>query len=440
MAGGVLYTLSPSLVVVALALAAMGYWAQSDQGPDERRWFLAVFVASLLVRAVLLVWFLYEGEGRDGLPVMVGDEWLIKWRALLLLQRVLGSTLAPPDFFNMYEYYGHTSLIDVFGYWQLWFGPAPYGVHLLNLAFWYLGAVMLYRATRQCFGKLPALVGFTLLLFTPTLLVWSMSALKEPIYFLLTAVAIVGASRVWYAPSVSGRVVGLVLAAAAMVAIAPVRSIALFVTAAGVGIGTAGWFATRRTWLALASVVVLLLGGAWAVQRPDVQARIMKEYRAAATAHLGNVRTDGYAYHLLDDRFYLETTADPTTTITPMEAVRFTGRALLSFFAEPLPWRAATLSSIAFIPQQMSWYVLALLAIPGLVAGWRRAPAFTWLLFGNIIVGLLTVALFNGNVGTFVRFRDSVVTIICWLSALGGCAVAEWLARHFSREVFDGTA
>lgn len=438
---GFAYTVSPSTGVVAVCLTLLFYWAQRGHTNGERRWLFGLLGTGLLVRCGILVWFFYYGDSRDALPVLVGDEWLIKWRGLLAVQRALGRGLAPSDVYNMFEAYGRTSLMDIFAYWQLWLGRAPYGVHLLNLTFWYLGAVALYRASRRSFGTLPALGGLAILLYMPTLIIWSVSALKEPIYFCLTALAIAGSARLWTASSLVGRTLGVAVALVATVSIGPVRSIALFVTAGGLAIAVFGWLATRRTWLALATAALMLLAGHRVLQRPDVQGQIMKAYRMASTAHLGNVRTDGYAYHLLDDRFYAyQGYDDPTLTITPDEAARFTVRAFVSFFVEPVPWRAASVASVAFLPQQMSWYLLALLAAPGVLAGWRRDSAFTWLLVGNIIVGAATVALFNGNVGTFVRFRDSVVTIICWLSALGGCAVVEWAARHFSREVLDGPA
>jgi hypothetical protein len=432
---GVAYTLSPTTVVFLLAMLVLFGWAQRDTSPRERRWVLGVLTVSLTLRLAALGGFFLFGHANQSLPVLIGDEWLIKWRSMLLLNMALGRSLAPTDYFNVLEMYGRTGLMNVLAYWQLWFGPAPYGAHLVNVTMWFAGAIVLYRTARRGFGPLAAIGGLVALLFMPTLFVWSISALKEPAYFFLTAIVIAGATAVFRARRFFGRIVGLMVVAIAMAAIEPIRSIALFVTAGGVVAGAGGWFVTRRAWLCAAAVVVVAAAGVRAQRDPAVEAQVMRAFRTAASRHRGNVSTVGYSYKLLDPRFYLtDYYQDPIASLLPDEAGRFAARALLSFVAVPLPWNAQSKGAIALIPQQVAWYVLAALAFVGIAAGWRRDAIFTWMLLGNIVVGGVVVSLFNGNVGTFVRFRDSVVAIIVWLSALGGCAVVEWAARRFSGE------
>jgi hypothetical protein len=48
------------------------------------------------------------------------------------------------------------------------------------------------------------------------------------------------------------------------------------------------------------------------------------------------------------------------------------------------------------------------------------------------LLGAAAVALYNGNVGTMVRMRDSVVPVVVWLSAVGGCAVLDSARRGSS--------
>lgn len=437
---GIAYTLSPTTVLFLLVMAALCLWAQRGTSGTERRWVLGILITSVLIRLAVLAGFFMFGGSRDALPVLIGDEWLIKWRSLLLMNMAVGRWLAAPDYVHVVEDYGNTGLMNVFAYWQLWFGPAPYGAHLINVAMWYAAAITLFRLTRQSFGRLPALGGLVLLLCIPTLFVWSISALKEPIYFFLTTMAIAGGYLVVRGPGIVRRIAGAALVVFGCVAIWPIRSIALAVVAGGVTVGLGVWICTRRGWLAVATVAVLGLAVVRAQQIPTVEAWVMKQYRMAGTTHLGNVQTVGYSYRLMDQRFYMNWTVDPIQTLQPDEAGRYTIRALASFFTEPLPWHAESGSAVVFIAQQVVWYVLALLMGVGIVAGWRRDAALTSMLLGNILVGGVVVALFNGNVGTFVRFRDSVVTIIVWLSALGGCVAVEWAARRFFGENLDASS
>ena len=430
---GLFYSLSPSTFIALLVIGVLFYWAQQGATPRERRWVLGVLWLSLAARLAALARFFLFGGAREALPVLVGDEWLIKWRGLLQLHVAEGRAITPTDYFNLYETYGRTGLMNVFAAWQAWVGPAPYGVHMLNVVFWYAGSVMLYRTARRSFGAVPALAGLGVVLFFPTPFVWSISALKEPIYFVLTAATIVGGTAAVSSPRVWQRLLGLACTLLAVLAIDPIRSIALFVAAGGACLGFAGWLATRRAWIGLVAMLVVGLVGMRALNMPAVQDQLMRNVKTAATAHIGNVITVGYSYRLLDARFYHDWQKNWIATMQPEEAIRFVGRAAVSFVTQPLPWRAESTANVALIAQQVLWYVLAALVPVGIVAGFRRHAGFTWMLIGNIAVGAVVVSVFNGNVGTLVRMRDSVVTIIVWLSALGGVTAVESMARRFLR-------
>ncbi len=437
---GVAYATSPSLVICGVALGGIVTWAQRGTSPRERRWVIGLLVASLALRALVLAGFFLFGGSRESLPVLVGDEWLIKWRSLLLVNLALGRPLAPPDYFNVLEAYGRTSLMNVFGVWQYVVGPAPYGVHLLNVVFWFAAAVLMFRTARRAFGPIPAWLGLVMLLCMPTLFVWSVSALKEPLFFLMTALALAGAYGVLTGPGVGRRLLGACALAAGCWGIDPIRSSALFVTAGGVAVGVIGWLMTRRAWpWALAAVLALTVGGR-VLSHPRVATPLTQAIATAANYQRGSVRTVGYSYLLLDQHYYMDYGADGIRTMPWDEAGRYVVRAIGSFVIQPIPWEAKSRAMVVFIGQQMLWYLLFAFAGIGAVAGWRRDATLTWIIIGYFIVAGAVVALFSGNIGTFVRFRDSVVTIIVWLSALGAAVSLEWAARRFSGDSRDASA
>jgi hypothetical protein len=126
---------------------------------------------------------------------------------------------------------------------------------------------------------------------------------------------------------------------------------------------------------------------------------------------------------VLDQRFYSEPAAnDPISTMAPVEGLRFAVRALASFVAVPFPWQIQSMSEMAFLPQQVVWYVLVVLAVVGAVAGLRRDALVTCMLLGMSMAGAVAIALNSGNIGTMVRHRDTVVPFVVWLSALGAVA------------------
>jgi hypothetical protein len=67
----------------------------------------------------------------------------------------------------------------------------------------------------------------------------------------------------------------------------------------------------------------------------------------------------------------------------------------------------------------MIWYLLVLSAGVGIATGIRRDALVTCLLAALTLLTSEAIALTNGNIGTMVRFRDWVVPLLVWLSALG---------------------
>jgi len=90
------------------------------------------------------------------------------------------------DLIYSFDAVGETSYLYIVAFIQVLVGPSPYGVHLVAVIFYLTAAVMLYRLVRATLGRMPALMGLGLLLYLPSLFAWSISALKEPFFFLLT--------------------------------------------------------------------------------------------------------------------------------------------------------------------------------------------------------------------------------------------------------------
>jgi hypothetical protein len=158
----------------------------------------------------------------------------------------------------------------------------------------------------------------------------------------------------------------------------------------------------------------------------------MSQLKTSAMSHMGNVRTEGHGYKLLDQRFYFFDNA-MLNTMTPVEGLRYALRALASVIIVPLPWQIQSASEMAFLPQQVIWYLLVPLAFIGLIAGLRRDALVTCMLAGLVATGGVVVAISSGNVGTMVRHRDTVVPFVVWLSAVGAVAtISRWMSRESS--------
>ena len=430
---GFVYAASPLTVWCAAWMALVCAWAGRGLGARERRLVLGVLAVGVGIRVLAVVGlFVFSDHNTIGSFFWDGDGVFLKKRAIGILNLWTGRELASVPFSKVfYLTYGWTSYVFVLAYLQYLMGLAPYGIHLINVAFFATAAVILYRLVRRGFGAGPAVIGLALMCCLPTLIAWSVAALKESFYLLLCAAATAAALTIVRTETPSKRWLAVALFIVAVGINATVRAGAVLIVLGAIG------FAVTVTALLRAPVILiptvaaipLVLFLAW--RTPPVQARIVAQLKNAAEQHIGNVRTEGHGYRLLDDRLYA--LDRPIPTMTAEECLRFALRALIGFVVVPLPWQAQSKSETVFLLQQAIWYVMALAACIGAVAGLKHDPLLTTTLLGFAVVGGGVIALNSGNIGTMVRFRDTVVPFVAWLSGLGAWTIVRSVADRASR-------
>jgi hypothetical protein len=426
---GLAYAVSPLTVWFLVWAIVLFRWAGRGLAAGERRAVNTILAAAIIVR-VLAVAVLFLGSDHTQIVSFFwdGDGVFIKRRALTILNLWNGVPVHQHDLTQAYDPYGWSTYLYVLAYLQYLVGPAPYAVHLFNVALFVTAATLLYRFSRAAYGSAAALLGLTVVLFMPTLISWSVAALKESMYVLLCAIVIVSSVAVIRNRTFARRAIAAVVLIAAFAATNGLRAGASVITLGGVAVGLVGALAVRRPRLAPVIATGIAVGGFAIWMNTGVQDQILDQLRTAATVHAGNVNTTGHQYQLLDQRLYFDASIP---TMTGAEAWRFVLRALVSFIAVPLPWQLQSRSELVFLPQQVLWYLLVICAVPGLVHGVRRDPLVTCVLVGVTVVAGTVIALNNGNIGTLVRFRDTVIPFLVWVSAFGATeTVAAFLTRR----------
>jgi hypothetical protein len=433
---GVVYALSPLTVWFAVAVVLLVRWALTDLTGSERRWVVALLLTAITLRvAALAALFASTDHSQVPFGIFFGDEEYYLRRSIWMRNLALGLPLHTADMIYMFEETGLTSHLNVLAIVQMLVGVSPYGVHLLGIAFYLTGCVLLYRTVRAGLGQVPAFIGLLLLLYLPSLFAWSVSALKEPLFVLVSAASIALAVLAVRGPGMARRCAGVAGVVAAAYALESIRAGALAMTAASVIGGLAmALLALNPRWLVVTIAVVPIAAGL-ALSRPAVQGKVYAGLVAAAGQHWGHVATPGYVYKLMDDRFYPEK-SDISDMRFP-EMTRYVVRALGRYVTAPEPWSAPSRAALSFVPEQVVWYVLAAFVPIGLLFAFHRDPLIAGLLCGNALVAVVTVALVSGNVGTLVRHRGLAMPYLVWISAVGICECA---ARLGVRGANRGTA
>jgi hypothetical protein len=423
---GVAYTLSPMTILCLVALAWVIRWGSRDLSPSERRWFCTLVIVAVAARLMLVAGIFLLADPAKPYATFFGDEELFKNRSVWIRNLALGIRVSPADIIYAVEETGRSSYLYVLALLQALLGSAPYGVHVLNATLFVASAIALYRLVRPVFGGLVAIAGLALLLYLPTLFLWSASALKEPLYILVAVVELVcvlhvARGRLWWHQALAA--VGVVLTA---LALESVRKGGALVALVGAASGLAVSFALTRPRVLVAGLITVPIVGALVLSNPAVQRRLLLEARQAAVYHAGHLQTAGYSYELLDPRYY-ENRILLVRTLPPRAAANFAVRSLVSYVTEPLPWKGDSWFLRAYIPEQIVWWVLVALLPFGILAGLRIDPVLTTVLCTHGAMIMFVVALTSGNAGTLVRHRGLVLPYVVWLSALGAVALTRWM-------------
>ena len=425
---GIAYTLSPLTVLFFAALPLLWRYAKRGLSADERRHLLLVLSVAVVLRLIVLAILFLTADPSVPYANLFGDEEFFKRRSLWLTNLGLGLSVHGADIIYAFDETGRSSYLYVLAYLQAIVGAAPYGIHLFNALLYLAAVVILYRLVRRPYGELPALGGAVLLLYLPSLFTWSISALKEPLYIFMCAAELLCAVQIARAPRWWQKVLAVigVLVIGQVLQTLRFGGIALALLGTVVGL-TAALLLPRPRWLLAAAVVAAMVVPP-VLARPAVQQRIMSGIATAAFQHWGHVATPGYTYKLLEPRYYAERLS--VREMTPPEAARYVVRAFVAYVTVPLPWTIESRSMLAFLPEQIVWYLVVLLTPVGVVAGFRLDAVVTSLIAAHAFGAVAMVALTSGNIGTLVRHRGLAMPYLAFLAALGAYVV---LARLVER-------
>jgi hypothetical protein len=404
----------------------------------ERRWLLALLSFALGLRVLVLAIFFLFTYWSSSPPVMLPDEGYIARRATWLSRIALQQPLASAEYIDAFNPYAESAVLYLHAYLELLLGPSPYGIRLLSVALYLAAAVVLYRTVRPVFGAASSLAGLAILLFMPTAFVWSISALKEAPYYFLGAVGLAAAMTAVRTRTTFARIVAVVTCVASILIVPMVRSGGLAIVGGGIVLSLASAALIHRPRLLVAAIVgCYVLGAAVAQGGSWAQAQTMAFFRNTAVIHIGHVKTPGRAYKLLDPEFYTRQnrrtfeSIEATNSMDGSDIARYVIRAAGSFVLVPLPWQLSSGPGLAYLPQQVVWYVIIAFALVGIGAGVRRDALLTLLLLATAAIAAAGISLTSGNIGTFVRHRDMTLMQLAWLSGVGAIAtlryvVAKW--------------
>jgi hypothetical protein len=433
----IVYPLSPLTVCFAAAIAVVVAIATRGLEHRERNQVLRLVAVAIVLRlAAITALFLATDHAQVPFGSLFGDEDYFIRRSLWIGNVARGVAIHPIDLEYAFEPNGRSSFLYGIAAIQALTGPAPYGLRLVGVLCYVTAALLLYRIVRPGFGRVAAYAGLSVMLFLPSLFVWSIGVLKEPPFVLGSALMLGLAIAVVRDKSVVRRAValaGIVVLAAGQESL---RAHGGVFSMLAIGGGLAIAFVIARPKVMLASLIAAPIVTAIVLSRPEVQLRAYAGLTSAARQHWGAVVVSrGFGYRLLDARFYRD--LNEASSMDAGEAARYLARAAVAFVTIPRPWDAQSRSMIAYIPEQIVWYTLVLLVPVGVIYGFRRDGLLTGLLLAHAVFISAGSAITDGNVGTLVRHRGLALPYLAWLGTLGLCVIL--IGQHgWKRGIRDG--
>lgn len=275
----------------------------------------------------------------------------------------------------------------------------------------------IYSLIKNIYSPLSGKIAISLYLFWPTLFAWSITDLKES-HIIFSIVLML-----WCINKLIARITFRSY---------PVFLLMLLIIAA------AGYAISLRIhlYLPLISAFFIIISIYYAFQCQAIKARKKLLFLAFTIAsfillnfreeiyhfakagygrliahHMGVLSSGGWNYNLLGyskDYYSIHF------------FIYYLSGAWFHFMLEPLPWHYFSLSMLASFPQMVVWYgliVMSMLGIMRLIKAGKSKEIFPPLVF--LILYVTIVGMTSGNIGTVIRFRDTITPFIIMFASCG---------------------
>ncbi len=421
---------APGLAVMLGLCVGLGGAVNRYAPPEDRRFLISLYASAIgvrfLVGASLHLWAMYHGTGylmygQESFDVF-GDSAYVSLRgwimALVWKGQIDRGTIDQGIFNN-----AAATLVYPYAWFHYLFGFSQFAVKLINSVFGVLTACVSYAIVKALCGRVSGKIAAVLVAFFPSTLLWSVTNLKE----IPTALGLLWAC--WAAILLLQRGVrlsSLIQLGLALGLLWVVRPLVAVVTGLCLCGGLLwGWLWGRWGRVVTVGAVLCVIGLAVGLpHRAGVPARQFWEGKAAGqfmaliSSQVGQTTSAGSAYRIYETHMYENSDAS-TWQITPRTTLHALAKGLVYFLLTPVPWRVASLSQGATIPEMLLWYALLAFGVWGAAVLVRAHPETspTLLLVAAALTALM--ALSAGNIGTAFRHRGIVIPLYLILSAAG---------------------
>ena len=430
---GIISILSPLSLFMIVIFVITGFLIYYLTDNEARGFLLKIFTFGIAIRVILLmlIHFLLANQGKffyyfhdlyEPITAISGDDGYYVLRSWKIAQVAAGMPIGKDMFSKIFAFYGHSSYLYWLAFLFYLFGFSPISVALLNCFFSVLTGICIFLISRNIFGIRIAKLAASLVTFWPSLVLWSVTNLKDTAFILFFCVLILSFLR-FIESSKLFEWKYLFLAVISTVCLVTIRYkfTGLILTVIFLYILFLRNKAIKRiAIIAIMLVLLVLIFNKGCFLNYNVKNAIVGLVRY----HIGNVKTGGSCYKILADRYYGSNTAF-LKEITYLESIGIFLKAWFYFLVVPFPWSINSNLQLISLPQIAIWYFFLLFSILGMILGIRYKTREALILLGFLFFIGSFVALTSGNIGTVFRHRDMVTPLFLIFTAVGMCGLLD---------------
>jgi dolichyl-phosphate-mannose-protein mannosyltransferase len=402
--------LLPLIVCLSIG-AALTYGLTARMAPGERAWVRRVVILALILRLAMATLFALvpetrifheDAEGYEAVGMHIADGWAGR---------------GPPyPFVTGLPNRGFFYISAAIYYVMLGVRPA---VSYVDAIFGSLTVLFVYRLSRRFFHPIVARLAANLTAFTPSMVLWSSVALKDPLMALLVLLTLDASVELKRRFSVRA-LLGVVLP---IIAMQPIRFYMIYFLFFAV----AGSLMIERGGKLLTGLPKQLLFGAAVV---GLLALVGLSGAAQQNTELMTLQS------LSTFRYGMATTANSgfdanVDVSTPARALTYLPVGIASLLLAPFPWQFGSMRAAFAAPEMIVWWSLFPSLISGIIFAVRRqfsrvAPLIIFAMTMTAAYGLM-----QGNVGSGFRQRAQIFVVLFIFTSLG------WYRRKCRRAGID---
>lgn len=297
------------------------------------------------------------------------------------------------------------------------FGNDIISIKYINILCSLITGWMVYDLTKRISSSAAGKIAISIVLFWPTIFVWSLTDLKESHFFLALIAAFWFFNKIAKSSSVKRRIVFFIPLTTSVIYLITLRP-ALMLPIVLVCAVISGsyylfiWCRNKNNKMTIKLTPVIFMSGIllFIGYSPHIFQNLKGYYELALGYNAGFLATGGWNYNLLE--------GNPHDFYTVSFFLKYIVGSWLHFLLEPLPWHIFSLSMIMLYPAMFIWYLILFFSVTGAIRICRAGKGrevFPILIF--LVLYITVVGVSVSNIGTAVRFRDAVTPIIIILAS-----------------------